>query len=530
MDDDGFKRRLDEINREMHDLLSSPAPLLDTASTAADVVPLAEGAGRAVGAFEAATASASPHAAGLSSGKRFSDPVASLMNASNSHNHVLSSGGGYFGTDALRREVQNAVSHEMRRFEDRVREIVSKEWDLRARELDAVLKNRFQELRVANEHIAASVISLAEASQSQATEFTDRLKHLEQEVRRRLLEVDREVKAQARETQSTRDVCEELQQSVRSDSRDVDKRVEEAMHRHSEAVRGLSARLEERIAAAQRGLETQHRDTQRALDAEIDRVARAVSQVQGALESSTHVLDRVVHDVRHVTDCVSSHESAMRKLRSDVHQTEIACMTLSSTASQKQPSVPGVGPSRDVPLADWAKLQQDVYALKECVAYLHDLVVTDGGGGSAPNHHHHHAHHQAAHHRDARSSASPFAGSAAHGNLLPVPLDVNLMAMASGGATTKPPYIASSTRSTPTKASQRITSLAAATAGGGVLDSPGARGAAAARAAGGGDISSRWSDGGGNASGNPSPTYRTVPDSDSEEERENSKLARSELD
>lgn len=528
MSDDPFQRRLDSINREMADLLQQDRRLTEQESPTA---------------FGATRPAASSHhrdpldgAMQQSPGKRTASP-----SDVNLHHHHGSSTSDAWATgarplavssqDLIRREVQQAVSREVKGMEDNVRELVHREWDVRVRELDAVLRTRFQELKIANDGLSKVVLDVAENFQIKLDDLAKRVDQQEVDLKRSLTEVKRELAVQTRSVQVMGDIVADVESQMRADSRSVDQRVEVIVKRHGENVRSTLNTIDEKFQSTQRELETLLRDARKQLESEADGTVRLVNRLQASVEASGSALERAMHELQSLGEGVAANQSGLRSCRSDVNRLEITVRSGAIDKNSLSSSAPhhrggAAGDASGSPL-DMFRIQQDIFALKECVAFLHSAVTSNGVTTSAgmknvtlPQQnqrvpaefdddddddgyyaHHHHAqrrHPTTHHHHQKQHSAAP--------------LNVN--------ALSRPPYIAS-TRSTPTKAGTQAVyqqyrrSSGDQQGGGGLGEREG---------------SAQWSDGNGSGQVVPSPTYRTVPDSDSEDERENSKLARSELD
>lgn len=496
MSDDPFQQRLDSINREMAELLSQDRRMLNQQHPS----PTA-GSGNARGSL---------HRDPLDGAVQASSPFKTTGSAEQVAGGC-SFGDGWGGAacprplsmstqDTLRREVQQVVSREMKGLDDHVREMVHREWDVRVRELDAVLRNRFQELKTANDSLSKVVLEVAENFQIKLDELGKRVEQQEAEWKRSLAEVKRDLVAQSRTVQSLGDTVADVEEHMRADSRCVDQRVEAIVKRHGELVRSSLNSIDEKILTTQRELEATYRDARKQLEGETDGVSRNVNRLQGAVEASGAAMERVMHELQSLGEGIAANQSGLRSCRSEVNRLDVA-MRAASQRPHEQGGFHGLAAADIAPL-DAYRMQQDIFALKECVAYLHAVVnnghhghAASGGAGGFEG--------GAGLQYAPRQQQRPQSSSAA-------PLNAN--------ALNRPPYIASS-RSTPTKYSGIPRRHSAP------VPAPLADGAALER-----EGSGQWSDG--NTSGNvaPSPTYRTVPDSDSEDERENSKLARSELD
>jgi hypothetical protein len=514
MSDDPFQRRLDTINREMADLLQQDRRITEQESPNAH-------------SFAATRATGPSHRDPLdgamqsSPGKRTTSPSDTHL-----HHHAASTSDTWArplavsSQDLIRREVQQAVSREVKGMEDGVREMVQREWDMRVRELDAVLRTRFQELKVANDGLSKVVLDVAESFQAKLDELAKRIEQCEADGKRSLTEIRRELASQHRSVQIMGDVVADVEAQMRADSRSVDQRVEVIVKRHGENARLTMNAIDEKVLSTQRELEALFRESRKQLEGEADGTVRLVNRLQASVEASGSALERAMQELQSLGEGVAANQSGLRSCRSDVNRLEI---TLRSSGGGLQPSAATRSTATDAassPL-DLYRMQQDIFALKECVAYLHSAAASNGATKTVGLPHPHqrapaefgddddeddfYTHHHGAHVQRRHPTTTH------HQKHSAAPLNVN--------ALSRPPYIAS-TRSTPTKSgtqpAQQYQQRRSSVDQQGGFERDG---------------SAQWSDGG-NGSGQavPSPTYRTVPDSDSEDERENSKLARSELD
>lgn len=434
MVEDPFQRRLDEINREMLDILR-----VDRSETATQ---------------KQTNQYIDPH-----------DAVPTLYAAKGMMGDI----GTGFSEQQTRRDVKDAVSREMQGFEERMKQLVRHEWDLRVAELDTILRSRFLDLRNASDQVSKAVVEVSESVEQRISAVESKLEAAVADNRRQFIALDKEVKNATRALRQLQDSREFLP-SGSPFAAENDQRMDALLQRHNTVIERALTHVDKKLEEARNEQETNTRELKRLVQRELDSVARDVCNLQGATENSIASTERILGELQEFAEEMVSHRSTVRSCRTEVSQLEQLVRQVQQS-SEVSGSAPGSTTKQQ-----WNAIQQEMFALKECIAFI-SKELENLQSSSAQNHltaavsrkgnHHHHHHSHSLHLQEA--------------------------ALDSG----RPPYI-NSNRQTPTKNNHN-----AGRGGGGFVD--------------GGSF---------NASG----TYRTVPDSDSEEERESRKLARSELD
>jgi hypothetical protein len=474
-EDSAFKRRLDEINQEMMDILGSqrrpevvespvdPQPPITFASSGTSHMPRSHQELRRP-----------PHV----SAQQHCDPIRPLITTS---------------TDILKREVHSALFHEMRHFEDHAKELVSREWDLRLKELDMTLRGRFSELRSANDQLSSAVLDLSSVVESRFKDVHDRLNEIEAEQKRKMMALEQECRAAQREVQRVRDLIVELQEGVSGDGRTLDKRVDEISKRSSEMLRQSLQTIDEKLHAVHSAAEVQLRESRKRYEEEITSLERHVARLHGALEGKTSLLEKLVEQVTVMADDAMTTKSELRSCRADVNRVELVQRTGSRELYDNKPVR---GRQYDplpmpLPLADISRMQHDIFTLKESVAYLSHVLD------------------------DIQEEHRPMRSERPREDV-----DRPRREVSRAAKLERPPYIASSR--SPTKAQvARASALMS-----GATDStsrPPLDSSLTRELSGSSYVSEK-------SPLSNAGQYRTVPDSDTDEEYENSKLARSELD
>jgi hypothetical protein len=257
-------------------------------------------------------AAAMPHGGGAGS---YRDPLAT------SPSPMLTS------SEAVERAVQSAVAREMRNQEERMVELIAREWDRRAQELEHALRGRFTDLQVLHEsstRLLREVGAGLGAQKAEAKAEIDRidvaLAALGQELRGKLTELGR---ASNRDITSVREIALEVQSRFAVDTSEYSRRVETMQRRAAEAYADAMNAVESRVAALRAESEAGLRDLKKSLRDDVDNAGRIAADCKAYVTRGDDEMRRMSARVGELLEDAASKRSELRMLRDDVRQMEL---------------------------------------------------------------------------------------------------------------------------------------------------------------------------------------------------------------
>ena len=326
--------------------------------------------------------------------------------------------------DLLRLEVREAVAAEMRQQHAALHAIVAREWELRMREVDATLRGRFGELRGANEALQRVVSELADEVAHVSETLSARVDKAEADLGRKIAQLRREHDEALRRVRSEAVELSETIVAAKLDANATEGRYGELskkLHANvADALREFDGKwntVEDSIEATLRGERKQH-----ALFT--DYVEKALREHSDGLAGDAARIAALQQEVGAMAEEGVGQRSQLRTTRAELNQLEMLVrsigvrqqqqraaatasgaggpplhldpLSLAPTAAPGGPSAPlanqqqrgggGVDwQAAAMPYSEGARLQQDVYALKQSVAYLADVVERRLLSGAATN-------------------------------------------------------------------------------------------------------------------------------------------------
>jgi hypothetical protein len=329
-------------------------------------------------------AAAMPHGGGAGS---YRDPLAT------SPSPMLTS------SEAVERAVQSAVAREMRNQEERMVELIAREWDRRAQELEHALRGRFTDLQVLHEsstRLLREVGAGLGAQKAEAKAEIDRidvaLAALGQELRGKLTELGR---TSNRDITSVREIALEVQSRFAVDTSEYSRRVETMQRRAAEAYADAMNAVESRVAALRAESEAGLRDLKKSLRDDVDNAGRIAADCKAYVTRGDDEMRRMSARVGELLEDAASKRSELRMLRDDVRQMElymkgridriaagagrtalagtlaaVARPAKSRHAGDEAAAPAGVDELQMVNVFEIQRLQSDVFLMKQAIADL----------------------------------------------------------------------------------------------------------------------------------------------------------------
>jgi hypothetical protein len=284
-------------------------------------------------------------------------------------------------TEAVERQVQDAVSRALRAHEDRVSDIVAREWDRRTQELEHALRNRFTDIQVMSDgtgrilrdvgaQVAALKAELAVSNESHEAA----LAALGTELRARIADLGRSVN---REVVSLREIVLDLQSRFSVDTAEYSRKIDAAQRRSIEAQDQAMTAVQQRVNAAKAEIEASTRGMWQKVQDEIDAAVRLVSQSNDAAERGEAAVHRLESRVADALEDAAIRRSETRTLRDDIQQLElyvkgridrIAASTARGAAGASAATAGASG--GPILTAELDRLQRDVYTLQQGLSYI----------------------------------------------------------------------------------------------------------------------------------------------------------------
>jgi hypothetical protein len=329
-------------------------------------------------------------------------------------------GGGGTGllttAEQVERHVQAAVAREMRNQEDRVVELIAREWDRRAQELEHALRGRFTDLQVLHEsstrllrEVGASVAALKAETKAESDRLDVAVSNLAQELRGKLADQNRHM---SRELQAVRETALEVQSRFSVDTAEYSRRVESMQRRATEAYADAMNTVESRVSALKTENEASVRELRKSMQQDVDQAGRVAADCRSVVRRGDDELRRLGAKVADLMEDAGVRRSELRSLREDVRQMELyvkgridrVAVSVAKGAAGGTPGPLLVAAAhaarggdhrrRDqvdehddgarhqqtqlVSALEITRLQSDVYALKQSVAYLSSRLKAYG--------------------------------------------------------------------------------------------------------------------------------------------------------
>lgn len=300
--------------------------------------------------------------------------------------------------DLLQAEIRELFAAESRQMSLNMQAIAGREWDAKIREVDAILKNRFGELRSANESLQRVVTELADEVGHVNETLSNRLEKMEADLLRKINSVRREHEESLRQLKADARELADTLVAAKLDSVSIEKRSDE-----------LGRKLQDNIAASLRVFDQKWNTLEDQIDNNfrterkqhalfVDKVEKALFDHTEQLRSDGAKIASTQQEVATLGEEAVGFRSQLRVARSELNQLEMLVRSLGIRQQQAaadkgkphhdplslapNPTANDIRQKRDdapweggaMPFGEGIRLQQDVYALKQSVAYLADVV------------------------------------------------------------------------------------------------------------------------------------------------------------
>ena len=230
-------------------------------------------------------------------------------------------------TDAVERQVRAAVSREMQRQEERVVELIAREWDRRSQELEHALRGRFTDLQVLHEsttrllrEVGGSVSSLKAEMKAEMDRIDVAIANLTSETRTKMQDQGRGL---SRDVGAVRELALEVQSRFQVDTAEYSRRVEAMQRRASESYAEAMGAMESKVKQLKSESESSVRDLRRALQADVDEAVRGAADSRAIVGRGDEELRRVTSKISDLLEDAATRRSEIRTLREDARQMEL---------------------------------------------------------------------------------------------------------------------------------------------------------------------------------------------------------------
>lgn len=276
-------------------------------------------------------------------------------------------------SDRMAMEVGDLVTQHLKGFDTRMQNLVAAEWSKYAVVMESALRDRFTELGVMvqesnglTRQVAESLVAVSRESKQEIgaleRRFATGLDRLRQEVMDWKRETAAAVEAARRETV-------EAQSSHSVERAETLRRLDAAQRRYSEASAEASSTVEAKINALRDDMDTRLRGVAQKVFADVDMSSRMSQALANAVRVTEDTVSKMYVQLADALDSCSQQNAAIREIRSDVAAVDAHTRDRIDRLVGNGPSfLPGASTGNNP--VDCARLQRDLFAVKQCVAYV----------------------------------------------------------------------------------------------------------------------------------------------------------------
>ncbi|KPI83001.1 hypothetical protein ABL78_7982 [Leptomonas seymouri] len=195
----------------------------------------------------------------------------------------------------------------------------------RQTEVEQILKETTEQLRAHRRDMQAGLASMQRGVQRDADEH------------QRI--VESRLNAWREEVQRIKDEMGALREQRRSETEQVDRRLDESLQRRQQQVQDTFADLEHELRQWRQALQRDIEQEAQAVRVKHDSLERHVAQLQGALSSTTNMSTRCTAELQRMMETAVARSSEVRRCRLDVNRLEmlVQCTALQTTMNSKVP-------------------------------------------------------------------------------------------------------------------------------------------------------------------------------------------------